>query len=125
MLLLLLACAGRAPAPPPPPAAPPPPPPSAPLDPSAVAPGWDTAPLRLTLDDGGGRVHLVEVVCESSGFRQRAPVVDGQADLGQVPRDQCVLFFKGGVPAQFAPVSGGQTLSCRMVATTALCEPLP
>lgn len=91
----------------------------------AVPAGWSAAPLRLTLDDGGGGVKLVEVSCSGSGFRKRAPLVNGQVDLGLVPVDDCALYFKGGAPAQFSPVSGGQSLSCKMVATTALCEPLP
>jgi len=39
-----------------------------------------------------------------------------------VPTESCVLHFKGGTPARFSPVSGGQSISCYIQGSTAVCK---
>jgi len=64
----------------------------------------------------------VEVTCPS-GMRQRASIgPGGTATISNVPTETCVLHFKGGAPARFSPVSGGQSLSCYIQGTTAVCK---
>ncbi len=64
----------------------------------------------------------IEVTCPS-GMRQRAAISPGgSATVSNVPNETCVLHFKGGAPARFSPVSGGQSLSCYIQGTTAVCK---
>jgi serine/threonine protein kinase len=64
----------------------------------------------------------IEVTCPS-GMRQRAAISPGgSATIANVPTETCVLHFKGGAPARFSPVSGGQSLSCYIQGTTAVCK---
>jgi len=64
----------------------------------------------------------IEVTCPS-GMRQRASISPGgSATISNVPTETCVLHFKGGAPARFSPVSGGQSLSCYIQGTTAVCK---
>jgi hypothetical protein len=69
----------------------------------------------------GGGATSVEVTCPS-GYRQRASISAGKASFSGVPSDSCMLYFKGGAPAQFGPVRGGQSLKCSIQATTAVCN---
>jgi hypothetical protein len=39
-----------------------------------------------------------------------------------VPQESCTVHFKGGAPASFGPVRGGQGLSCNIVGNTAVCQ---
>ncbi len=64
----------------------------------------------------------LEITCPS-GFRTRASISPGgSATISNVPTETCVLHFKGGAPARFSPVSGGQSLSCYIQGTTAVCK---
>jgi len=89
--------------------APPPPPPSS---------GPGTVSVRIT---DASPITAVEVVCPQSGFRLRGTVTGGRASIPGVPRESCTLFFKG-YPGQFGPVTGGQSLSCHMQQSTAVCQ---
>jgi Ca-activated chloride channel family protein len=63
----------------------------------------------------------VEVKC--SAVRARANFVDGVARVPDVPTNEdCTVFFKGGVPAQFKPVRGGMLLDCVVVGGTTRCR---
>ncbi len=91
----------------------------------AGAPTGDQLAVAV-IDVSGGTVAL-ELVCPS-GHRDRVSLVRDAAGIGgtarfdQVPEESCTLHFKGGSPAQFAPVQGGQALSCNLQATTAVCR---
>ncbi|MCB9760090.1 MAG: protein kinase [Alphaproteobacteria bacterium] len=84
---------------------------------SSAGPG--TVAVKL----GGGTegTTSVEVTCPS-GFRQRGRVSGGSASVTGVPSENCTLHFKGGAPAKFAPVRGGQSLNCSIIGTTAQCQ---
>lgn len=82
--------------------------------------GAGSAPLVITLAGTEHHTQGLEVDCPS-GFRERAPLTSGQGSFAYVPKEDCTLWFKGGAPAQFSPVRGGQTLDCEIVGTTALC----
>jgi hypothetical protein len=57
------------------------------------------------------RSAWIMVVCPS-GFRSRATFVSGEATVGGLPDESCMLSFKGGAPARFHGVQGGQHLTC-------------
>lgn len=92
--------------------------------PEEPAPAPATGELMVQLVDAP-TVGSLEVTCRQPEFRQRASLVDGAATFTQVPIDgeACVLFFRGGPPARFEPVSGGQSLVCSLDNTTASCAP--
>jgi hypothetical protein len=93
------------------PSAPPPPPPPAP-------PALGTLTVRVPADQP---FTAVEVKC--SNVRERADFRSGTATVPNVPTGEgCQIFFKGGAPASFRPVSGGQTLQCTFVGSTASCR---
>ena len=70
----------------------------------------------------GGSATMVEVTCPS-GYRKRANLSAGSATLTGLPRgEQCTAHFKGGAPASFSPVTGGQSLRCALTDTTANCK---
>jgi len=78
------------------------------------------APLNIKLNGGGA--NAFEVTCPS-GFRQRTALSgSGSGTLAGVPQESCTLFFKGGSPAKYGPVSGGKSLNCQIVGTTANCK---
>ncbi len=90
--------------------------------PKAAAPAPSSGPgtLTVTLADAS-QATSIEVNCPS-GFRQRSALSGGRGSIASVPQEKCVLYFKGGAPAQFAPVNGGRSLSCSIVGTTAVCK---
>ncbi|MCK6520487.1 protein kinase [Myxococcota bacterium] len=110
-------------------AAPPPPVPEAPKPKAPKASGGAPAAPKapsvpsgsLTVSLPGGGATSVEVTCPS-GYRQRASINGGKASFSGVPSDSCMIYFKGGAPAQFGPVRGGQSLKCSIQATTAVCN---
>ena len=79
------------------------------------------APLRVTMADAN-QATSVEVTCSSSGFRQRAAISGNTATVSNVPQESCTLHFKGGAPAKYSPVRGGQSLSCNIIGTTGVCK---
>lgn len=83
--------------------------------------GSGSAPLVVQLVGTEHHTQGLEVDCPS-GFRERTPLMGGEGRFAYVPKEDCTLWFKGGVPAQFGPVRGGQTLACEIVGTTAICE---
>ena len=42
--------------------------------------------------------------------------------MANVPNESCTMFFKGGPPAQYKPVRGGASYTCKIVGTTAVCN---
>ena len=82
--------------------------------------GSGSAPLVVSLLGAEHHTQGLEVDCPS-GFRERTPLSAGQGRFAYVPKEDCTLWFKGGVPAQYGPVRGGQTLDCEIVGTTAVC----
>ncbi|MCB9760050.1 MAG: hypothetical protein H6739_09475 [Alphaproteobacteria bacterium] len=119
LLTLLLACAG-APAPEPQPAA------------AASTAAQQAPPPPTSLADGvviwlaPGTHHdsKVELVCMGDApYRERFDLSQGRVGFPGVPEGaDCTVYFKGGAPAQFAPVRRGQVLRCNIVGTTATCE---
>lgn len=70
---------------------------------------------------GAARATSVEITCPG-GFRDRGEFAQGVAVVPAVPPEDCTVRFKGGPPAKYAPVRGGQSLSCSFQGTTALCK---
>lgn len=87
---------------------------------AAPAPAKGPGTLSVTLADAAAAT-AVEVVCPS-GFRQRTALSGGKGSVPSVPQEACTMYFKGGAPAQFAPVSGGRSLNCSIRGTTAVCN---
>lgn len=106
----------------PPPVATPAPKPKAKASTPKPAPAPSSGPgtLSVTLADAS-QATAIEVVCPS-GFRQRSALSGGRGSIASVPQEKCTMYFKGGAPAQFAPVGGGRSLSCSIVGTTAVCK---
>lgn len=121
LLVPLMACTSRAPAPPPAPAPAEPVAPASIPDTTRVPEGVPQGMLRVRVEGDAGHNHSVELVCPQAGYRDRAPLAEGLAELNGAPVEDCTLYFKGGVPAQFTPVRGGEQLVCTLVATTAVC----
>lgn len=86
----------------------------------APAPSNGPGTLTVVLADAT-QATAVEVVCPS-GFRQRTALSGGKGSIASVPQEKCTMYFKGGAPAQFAPVNGGRTFSCSIIGTTAVCK---
>jgi len=90
---------------------------------AAAAPKAPSGPAALVVKMTD-QTHLtaVEVNCPS-GFRDRVGITTGgSASVPDVPQENCSLHFKGGVPARFSPVRGGQSLSCAIMGSTAVCK---
>ncbi|MDP6934260.1 MAG: hypothetical protein QGG40_15145, partial [Myxococcota bacterium] len=87
---------------------------------AARAPAVGAGSLRITLQDPS-QASKIEIVCPS-GFRTRAAFAGGSATVSGVPQESCTVHFKGGAPASFGPVRGGQGLSCNIVGNTAVCQ---
>lgn len=107
-------------APPPAPVEKPKPKPKATTPKPTPAPSKGPATLTVALKDAS-QATSVEVVCPS-GFRQRSALAGGRGSIASVPQEDCTLYFKGGAPAQYKPVRGGQSLSCSIQGTTGLCN---
>lgn len=88
--------------------------------PKVAAPASGPATLSVKLADGAVAT-AIEVTCPS-GFRQRSTLSGGSGSVASVPQEKCTLIFKGGAPAQYGPVHGGQSLKCSIVGTTAVCN---
>ena len=78
------------------------------------------APVTVKLNDPSA-ASAIEITCPG-GFRKRASLGGGVGSISDVPQENCSLYFKGGAPAKFAGVSGGRTLNCAIVGTTATCQ---
>ncbi len=63
----------------------------------------------------------IDVSCKKSGYRQRAAFLDKVAVLPNVPStEDCVINFKGGIPA-VTNGRGGQQLTCMFDGNQAIC----
>lgn len=104
-------------------------PPPSPSDVARTQPGpREQAPV---VPPGAGELEVVltdptasswvYVQCPS-GFRERATFVSGRAAMEGVPDESCTLSFKGGTPARFSGVAGGQRLTCSLSGVIARCE---
>ncbi len=94
---------------------------TAPAPAAAPKPKTNPGTLKVTMTDQSF-LTKIEVNCPS-GFRQQAGISPGgSATISGVPTEICTLFFKGGAPARFSPVSGGQSLSCYIQGSTAVCN---
>lgn len=100
---------GTKPSPTPTPTPTPTPPPA-----PAVGPG----PVTVTIP-AGEPYTSIEVTCPS-GYRQRANFSNGSASLPDVPREDCLVTFRGGPPAR-NKISGGQSKSCTFPSGSAHC----
>ncbi|MFT4625503.1 MAG: hypothetical protein ACI8PZ_004171 [Myxococcota bacterium] len=69
--------------------------------------------------DAGGNSSL-EITCPS-GFRQRQDLVESTATFNDLPNEECLLAFKGGIPAKFRSITSG-TWYCNLVGTAAVCN---
>jgi len=88
----------------------------------APAPRAPSGPAPVTVNLAAGTPSSsIEIKCPS-GFRNRASFAGGAATVANVPQEDCTIYFKGGPPAKFKPVKGGQTLSCRFQGTQAICQ---
>jgi hypothetical protein len=76
-------------------------------------------PLSVTMADPT-QATGIEVVCPS-GLRKRASFSGGRATISDVPQEACTLYFKGGPPAQYKPIGGHRSVTCRIVGTTGSC----
>lgn len=112
---------GEEPEPEPKPRRPTNPRPSNPTPAAPAAPATNPGTLTVKMTDQTF-LTTIEVTCPS-GMRQRAPITTGgSASIANVPNESCVLHFKGGAPARFSPVSGGQSISCQIIGSTAVCK---
>ncbi|MCB9794015.1 MAG: hypothetical protein H6741_14970 [Alphaproteobacteria bacterium] len=85
------------------------------------APPANANELRLFLMSGSHHATAAELICPS-GYRLRVPLEGGWARFEEVPAgEDCTVYFKGGAPANFEPVQGGQDLKCQISATTGVC----
>ena len=76
-----------------------------------------------------GRVNVVvsgqppgaslELKCPD-GYRERSSIIENTASFTGVPDDQCILNFKGGIPARYSGMDWG-TWYCALSGTTAVC----
>lgn len=81
---------------------------------------------------GGGTVIIklndtsqssgAELVCTAGSYRKRNSFSGGVATFGSVPGGVCTLYFKGGIPAKFSPVTRGRSYNCSIIGTTAVCK---
>lgn len=79
-------------------------------------------PAAVTVKVAAGTPSTgVEITCPG-GFRNRGTFASDVAVVSNVPQEDCTVFFKGGPPAKYKPVHGGQTLTCSFQGTTALCK---
>lgn len=89
--------------------------------PSAPAPRASSGPGPITIKVGGGKWTGVEVTCPS-GARQRGAFNGDSSTVPSIPKEDCELHFKGGPPAKFRPVSGGNTYNCNFNSNVMQCS---
>lgn len=94
------------------------PPPRRPRPPAEPVPDGD---LEIRLADPTTS-SWVYVQCPS-GFRERGTFEAGEAVVHGLPSEACTLSFKGGTPARYSGVRGGQRLTCTLSGTLATCTP--
>ena len=93
-------------------------------------PAASTAPTGPKVGGGSVMVKLtdasqaraVELICGAGSYRKRQSFTAGVTKFGGVPGGQCTLYFKGGIPAKFTPVSRGRSYSCSIIGQTAVCK---
>ena len=83
--------------------------------PVSDAPGRINVILTTELPPGSS----LEIAC-TSGYRTRTGIALNTAVFEGVPAEQCTMYFKGGVPAKFGPITQG-TWSCGLSNTVAVC----
>jgi cytoskeletal protein RodZ len=91
---------------------------------TAPAPKPAAAPGTLKVKMGDQTfLTAVEVIC-TSGTQKRVSISPGgSATLSGIPAGEvCTLFFKGSTNARFTPVTAGQSLTCTIQGTTAVCQ---
>jgi hypothetical protein len=76
-------------------------------------------PLTVTIPPSEPFTTLYVACASQSALR--ASFVGGVATIPHVPDESCTMSFKGGLPAMYRPVRGGQSLSCSFVGATATC----
>lgn len=83
------------------------------------------------ISDAVGRINVVmtreidasaslELTCSGSGYRERRNIEENTAVFDNVPDEDCLLLFKGGVPARYNRIRWG-TYYCSLTGTTAVC----
>ena len=97
-----------------------------------AAPASSRRPSSNTSSAGRGAVIVklpdstqssaVELVCAAGAYRLRKSFAGGVASFSGVPGGSCTLYFKGGIPAKFAPVTAGRSYTCNIIGTTASCS---
>jgi hypothetical protein len=75
--------------------------------------------LNVIITGGAEGSMSLELTCPS-GYRERAAIQENTAVFNAVPKEDCMLLFKGGVPARYNHIGWG-TYSCALTGTTAVC----
>ncbi|MBN2798492.1 MAG: hypothetical protein JXX28_05030 [Deltaproteobacteria bacterium] len=89
---------------------------------AAPKPRPTSAPGTVTVKVAPGTPTTgVEVKCPG-GFRSRGNFAADSVTITGVPQEDCSVLFKGGPPAKYTPVRGGQTLNCSFQGTSAICK---
>ncbi len=68
------------------------------------------------------QASAAELVCTAGAYRLRKPFSGGVASFSGVPGGACTVFFKGGIPAKFTPVTSGRSYTCNIMGITAVCR---
>ena len=68
------------------------------------------------------QASAAELVCTAGAYRLRKPFSSGVASFSGVPGGACTVFFKGGIPAKFSPVTAGRSYTCNIMGITAVCR---
>jgi hypothetical protein len=93
--------------------------PAAPRPAPVVAPsGPASATIKMT---GSVPFTGIEINCPMSSFRQRASFAGGTATVAGVPVEECKVTFKGGPPATFNGIRGGETRTCEYTNGMVVC----
>lgn len=87
--------------------------------PAAPKVGGGSVIVKLT---DASQARAVELICGAGSYRKRQPFAAGVTKFGGVPGGQCTLYFKGGIPAKFTPVSRGRSYNCSIIGQTAVCK---
>ena len=88
---------------------------------SSGAPRVGGGSIIVKLKDAS-QARAVELICGGGSYRLRQAFSAGVTKFGGVPGGQCTLYFKGGIPAKFTPVSRGKSYNCSIIGQTAVCE---